>query len=340
VVFPAPPDVDEDADASSNRSVGLNGEIGGNLESDLPAAPAVHTGPRDRADDDGDDLDDEDALTDVQVEGQLQLGSLGVLPELAGLPEREAAYARAARAKNTLCGYRSDWVDFTTWCTSHDADPMPATPAALTGYLVALAQAGAKVGTLSRRLSSIKFAHASAGHPDPATHPRVMAVLEGIRRMHGAPPQQATPLMPPLLFDVLTACPTTRTWPMPAATASGRRSRSAVRAPEPDLLGARDRALLLVGFVGALRRSDSPPSRWPTSPSTPTAWCCPYRGPRPTRPASMPSSSSCPARATPTAAPSWRWSAGWSSPASPRVRCSGASPRPTVQVGGGCTQNR
>ncbi|WP_194905650.1 site-specific integrase [Quadrisphaera sp. INWT6] len=123
---------------------------------------------------------------------------------------------------------------------------------------MALAETGAKVGTLSRRLSSIKFAHASAGHPDPATHPRVMAVWEGIRRVHGAPPEQAAPLMPPLLFDVLAACPVTRTWPTPATTAttSGRRSRSAVRAHEPDLTGARDRALLLVGFVGALRRSE------------------------------------------------------------------------------------
>jgi len=50
--------------------------------------------------------------------------------------------------------------------------------------------------------------------------------------------------MPPELFDVLATCPSTRTW------------RTRGRAPEPDLAGARDRALLLVGFVGALRRSE------------------------------------------------------------------------------------
>lgn len=48
--------------------------------------------------------------------------------------------------------------------------------------------------------------------------------------------------MPPLLYDVLDACPTTRRW--------------ATRDPEPDLAGLRDRALLLVGFVTALRRSE------------------------------------------------------------------------------------
>jgi len=247
VTFPAPLGVSGDADVGSADSVALDGVI----DSDLSPEPVPEPDDRGRV---GGNLDDKDVLLNAAVEGQLQLASLGVLPELAGLPEREAAYARAARAENTLRGYRSDWADFTTWCTAHDADPMPASPSALTGYLVALAEAGAKVGTLSRRLSSIKFAHASAGHPDPATHPRVSTVWEGIRRVHGAPPEQAAPMMPPLLFDVLAACPVTRTWP--ATTATGHRRRSAPRADEPDLTGARDRALLLVGFVGALRRSE------------------------------------------------------------------------------------
>jgi integrase len=50
--------------------------------------------------------------------------------------------------------------------------------------------------------------------------------------------------MPPGLLDVLEACPVTKTWRTPG------------RPPEPDLAGARDKALLLVGFVGALRRSE------------------------------------------------------------------------------------
>ena len=44
---------------------------------------------------------------------------------------------------------------------------------------------------------------------------RVVAVWEGIRRTHGAPPEQAAPLMPPELFDVLDACPTTKVWRTP-----------------------------------------------------------------------------------------------------------------------------
>ncbi|MGH3934009.1 MAG: site-specific integrase [Pseudonocardiaceae bacterium] len=156
----------------------------------------------------------------------------------------EVGYVAAARAPNTLRGYRSDWAEFTTWCAHHRLDPLPATAATISGYLTELARAGAKVGTMSRRLSAIRFAHQMHNQPDPTTGARVVAVWEGIRRTHGTPPEQASPLMPPELLDVLAACPHTRTWKTPGRTA------------EPDLAGLRDRALLLVGFFAALRRSE------------------------------------------------------------------------------------
>ncbi len=165
---------------------------------------------------------------------------------LDGVPlsEDEADYVEAARAANTLRGYRSDWREFSTWSGRLGLDSMPAAPATVTGYLSDLARHGAKVGTMSRRISSIKFAHQMHNLPDPTRNARVLAVWEGIRRTHGAPPEQAAPLMPPELFDVLDACPSIKTW-----QARGRPA-------EPDIAGARDRALLLVGFVAALRRSE------------------------------------------------------------------------------------
>ena len=156
----------------------------------------------------------------------------------------ETRYITAARAANTLRGYRSDWNEFAAWCDRERVDALPAAAATISGYLTMLAGAGARVGTMSRRLSAIRFAHRTADRPDPTENARVLAVWEGIRRTHAAPPDQATPLMPPELWDVLDACATTRVWKTPG------------RAPEPDLGGARDRALLLVGFVAALRRSE------------------------------------------------------------------------------------
>jgi len=67
----------------------------------------------------------------------------------------EAEYVEAVRAANTRHGYHSDWREFTAWCTGHDLDPLPAAPTTIPGYLTELIQAGATVGTMSRRLSAL-----------------------------------------------------------------------------------------------------------------------------------------------------------------------------------------
>ena len=163
---------------------------------------------------------------------------------LAGeqLSPEEAAYARASKADATVAAYRADWREFCDWCTREGHSPAPAPPAAVSGYLATLARAGAKVSTMSRRMAAIRFCHSVQDLPDPTSPARVTTVWEGIRRTHGAPPEQARPLMPPQLFDLV------------AATATVRAFRS--RPPEPDLAGARDRAMLLVGFFSALRCSE------------------------------------------------------------------------------------
>lgn len=172
--------------------------------------------------------------------------SSDALELVAGVPltPDEADYVSRARSANTLRGYRSDWREFTAWCTTHGYEPVPAPPAAVSQYLTDLARHGAKVGTMSRRLSAIRFAHTLRHLPDPCAHARVRAVWEGIRRTHTTPAEQSAPLMPPHLFDVIDATPTTKVWKTPG------------RPSEPDLAGLRDRALLLVGFVAALRRSE------------------------------------------------------------------------------------
>lgn len=166
------------------------------------------------------------------------------VPETEQLTADEAEYVQAARAANTLRGYRTDWQEFTRWCTQNDATAFPASAVAISQYLTFLARHDAKVGTISRRLSAIRFAHQLRDLPDPTKAARVIAVWEGIRRTHGAPPDQASPLMPPELWEILDAIPKEKVW------------KTHGRAPEQDLAGLRDRAVLLVGFVGALRRSE------------------------------------------------------------------------------------
>jgi integrase len=159
--------------------------------------------------------------------------------DLSEFGPEELAYVEAARAPSTLKGYRSDFAEWSAWCTAHNIAPLPIDVVQLAKYLSRLAgNDGAKVGTIARRLSSLRFAERTAGLPSQLDDPRVMAVWEGIRRTHGAPPNRSLPIMPPLLWDILDATE--------IVNVDGT----------PLLAGLRDHALLLVGFFGALRRAE------------------------------------------------------------------------------------
>jgi site-specific recombinase XerD len=152
---------------------------------------------------------------------------------VARLTESARTYARASKAKNTIRAYRADWADFSLWCAGQAAAPLPAAPETIAMYLAALADAGARVSTVQRRLSAISQAHQAAGHvPSPTSEWLVRATMSGIRRTHGTAPRQKAPLVTRDLRRLLEATPV------------------------DTLAGLRDRALLLMGFAGGFRRSE------------------------------------------------------------------------------------
>lgn len=164
--------------------------------------------------------------------------SLPALPPSAGLPatlasETAAArdYAAASRAEATLRAYASDWSDFAAWCAERNLDALPATPATVGVYLASLAEDGLKVSTIGRRLVALTQHHRDAGHHLDTRHPAVSATLRGIKRTHGSAQTGKAPVLPD---DV----------------------RAMLGTLGDGLLGLRDRALLLVGFAGAFRRSE------------------------------------------------------------------------------------
>lgn len=140
------------------------------------------------------------------------------------------AFASATRSEATLRAYRSDWADFEQWCQRHGADPLPAAPATVALYVTDLASTR-KPSTITRRMAAISVAHQHVGHPSPTSDVRVREVLRGIRRTLGTAPDAATPAT---IGDIRTML---------------------AHLPD-DLSGLRDCALLLVGFAGALRRSE------------------------------------------------------------------------------------
>jgi site-specific recombinase XerD len=148
-------------------------------------------------------------------------------PEL----EEAAGYARAEKAAATRRAYRSDFDLFRSWCGRKRTPALPAAPKAVAAFLAAEAGRGAKVATISRRLAAIRYAHKLAGYEPPTNSEAVKATLRGIRRTVGSAPARKAP-------------------------ATADKVLAMVAEAGADLKGLRDRAVLLLGFAGAFRRSE------------------------------------------------------------------------------------
>ena len=146
------------------------------------------------------------------------------------LLEQVREYIRASKAANTLRGYQSDWRDFTAWCESHGLCPLPASPETVAAYIAECA-GRLKVGSIQRRLNAIAEAHKAVGLESPTHSPIVVNTMKGIRRTRGTAAVQKAAT---LTDDI----------------------RAMIDATDTGTIGTRDRALMLLGFAGAFRRSD------------------------------------------------------------------------------------
>ena len=136
-----------------------------------------------------------------------------------------------AKAENTREAYRKAFAGFAAWCRESGAPSLPSTPDTVVRYLTARMQAGKKYATIALDLSAINSAHGFSGHPAPGNDPYVKEAMASARRVLGTAQRQVAPLMPKQLQRVCSFLPL-------------------------GLLGARDRAILLLGFCGAFRRSE------------------------------------------------------------------------------------
>jgi len=149
------------------------------------------------------------------------------------LVEAAREFAQAAKSRATRRAYAADLRDFDAWCRGQGRAALPAEPATVALYVTHLARSGAAAATIQRRLAAISQVHQLAGHvPPPTADWEVRQVVQGIRRRLGTAPAQKEAVLTPTLRRLVATCdPSTRA-------------------------GARDRALLLIGFGAALRRSE------------------------------------------------------------------------------------
>ena len=153
----------------------------------------------------------------------LSTGNLQLAANADPTPRLEY-YLQAATAENTRKAYQADLRHFLAW-----GGTVPSTPEQVANYLATFAS-NLSPATLSRRIAAITRAHTSLDISSPTRSALVKTTLRGIRRARGNHQRRVHPILKDDLTQMLTLT-------------SGIKE-------------IRDRALLLIGFSGAFRRSE------------------------------------------------------------------------------------
>jgi len=167
-------------------------------------------------------------MPSTQIMGPTQEEGLEMVPPPSLGRVRE--FIRASKSDSTLRGYQSDWRHFLEWSKPRDVCPLPASPETVAFYIAECA-GHLKAGSIQRRLNAIAEAHKAVGLDSPTSAGMVRNTLKGIRRTIGTAVVQKAPT---LTEDI----------------------RAMIDATDVGLIGARDRAVILLGFAGAFRRSE------------------------------------------------------------------------------------
>jgi integrase len=189
------------------------------------------------SDTDAGDLPD---IIDVVMEMgvvQTKVPSPAIPAHLEKLADRARDYVEAASSANTRRAYAADWKHFSAWCRRQNLEVLPPDPQTVGLYITALAAGTASgdkksVSTIERRLSSLSWNYTQRGQPLDRKDRHIATVMAGIRNKHASPPLQKEAILPEDLIAMLETL-----------------DRGTLR-------GLRDRAMLLIGFAGGLRRSE------------------------------------------------------------------------------------
>jgi integrase len=154
----------------------------------------------------------------------------GSIAPLHQLDEAASEYVQAGVAPNTRRAFEGALRGFESWCASAGVAFSPADVVTVRRYLAARAP-NLAASTLALHLSAINAAARALNAPPPGHHPQVKALMKGVRSRRGRPPLKKRGLV------------------------GGDLKRAVKRLPS-SLVGLRDRAILLLGFAAALRRSE------------------------------------------------------------------------------------
>ena len=135
-----------------------------------------------------------------------------------------------AFAKNTIRAYRSDFIQYQTWCLENGLAAIPATADTMSMYVDYLS-GNNKSATIRRRINSLGTVLTLSKNYDPTKQPEVVLALKRMHRKIGRAQDQATPLTKTLLNQLLASC-------------------------DDSVMGIRNQVLLSLGYETMRRRSE------------------------------------------------------------------------------------
>jgi len=152
--------------------------------------------------------------------------------------ERTADTLKESLSDNTKRAYRSDLLQFAQWLTLDGRPTAPVyDPGTVADYLTFMDEQDKAMATIERHTRAICWAHRVKAEPSPTQTELVKSLLKAIRRKRVKEKRPtASTSKAPATVDVIRAM--------------------LMHCQGKSLLEIRDRAILLVGFSGALRRSE------------------------------------------------------------------------------------
>jgi integrase len=162
----------------------------------------------------------------------LELSFPAASTDLLSLVEQAKRFIEAAKAPATRKAYAADVTDYRAFCAKLDQPMYAPGGEVLALYVTDLARAGKKPATIARRVAAIATQYHASGYSEtPASSFLVKEVLRGVRRTLGTAQERKNPL---LISDI---------------------ERIVASAPA-QLIGLRDKALVLLGFASGCRRAE------------------------------------------------------------------------------------
>jgi site-specific recombinase XerD len=158
-----------------------------------------------------------------------------IFTNIKALKEETLLNLQSSKANNTIRAYKSDFKDFSLFCTQNGFKSLPSDPKIVSLYLTHLSTKNIKISTLRRRLVSIGVIHKLKGHYLDTKHPSIIENVMGIKRRKGSIQRGKKPLLINNLKKIINVIDYIN---------------------DEEIKKLRDRSILLIGFSGGFRRNE------------------------------------------------------------------------------------